>query len=51
VQHAFERVAAHGGIAAIVHVLEFDVLFAGTEQDHFVYCGLRLAHGASTSNL
>ena len=37
VQHPFERVAAHGGIAAIVHILELDVLFAGTEQDHFVH--------------
>ena len=37
VQHPFERVATHGGIAAIVHILELDVLFARTEQDHFVY--------------
>ena len=37
VQHPFERVATHGGITAIVHVFELDVLFAGTEQDHFVH--------------
>ncbi len=38
-QHAFERMAAHGGIAAIVHIFKFNVLFAGTVQHDFMYVG------------
>ncbi|VGP67581.1 hypothetical protein SB00610_03288 [Klebsiella quasipneumoniae subsp. similipneumoniae] len=38
-QHAFERMAAHRGVAAVVHVFEFNILFTGTVQDHFLHAG------------
>ena len=39
VQHAFERVTTYRGVAAIVHVFEFNILFTGTVQDHFLHAG------------
>ena len=38
-QHAFERVTTYRGVAAIVHVFEFNILFTGTVQDHFLHAG------------
>ncbi|CVG16775.1 Uncharacterised protein [Serratia marcescens] len=39
VQHAFERMTAHGGITAIVDVFEFDRLFAGAAQHRLLHVG------------
>ncbi|MNC57838.1 hypothetical protein D3C75_1075260 [compost metagenome] len=41
VQHAFERMAAHGGITAIVDIFEFDGFFAGTAEHRFLHVGIQ----------
>ena len=47
-QHAFERMAAHGGVTAIVDVFEFDR--PACLPTAFCTLALRVLNGASTSN-